>query len=160
MEELSQLSQQSRRWEILLVEDNPADIRLTQEALKGIELEHRLHVAEDGVAALAYLSGAFYGQSGTRPDIILLDLNLPRLGGLEVLAAIKSSDDMKSIPVIIMSSSASAADVSAAYRLNANCYTKKPMEIDRFFDVMRSIRSFWLETALLPDIPAGTVTIN
>jgi len=91
------------------------------------------------------------------PDIILLDLNLPRLGGLEVLAAIKSDDSMKSIPVIIMSSSKSEADVSAAYRLNANCYTQKPLEIDRFFNVMENIRRFWLETAILPDIPAGKV---
>ena len=156
-EAMSFMEELSRRWEILLVEDNPADIRLTQEALKDLQLEHRLQVAEDGVAALAYLSGVFFGQSGTRPDIILLDLNLPRMGGLEVLAAIKSSDHMKSIPVIIMSSSASAADVTAAYRLNANCYTKKPMEIDRFFDVMQSIRSFWLETALLPDIPVERI---
>ncbi len=146
-----------RPWEILLVEDNPADIRLTQEALKGLQLEHRLQVAEDGMAALAYLSSVFSGQSGTRPDIILLDLNLPLLSGLEVLAAIKSSDDMKSIPVIIMSSSASDADVLAAYRLNANCYTKKPMEIDRFFEVMQSIRNFWLETVLLPDFPGGRI---
>ena len=149
------MEEHSRRWEILLIEDNPADIRLTQEALRGLQLEHRLQVAKDGVSALAYLSGIFSGRTGSRPDIILLDLNLPRLSGLEVLAAIKASDDLKSIPVIIMSSSASEIDIQTAYRLNANCYTQKPMEIDRFFEVMKSIRNFWLETVRLPDSPAG-----
>ena len=151
------MEEMTRRWEILLVEDNPADIRLTQEALKGLQVQHHLQVAEDGVAALTYLASVFSGPVGIRPDLILLDLNLPRLGGLEVLAAIKSDASMKSIPVIIMSSSKSEADVSAAYRLNANCYTQKPLEIDRFFDVMENIRRFWLETAILPDIPAGKV---
>ena len=144
-----------RAWEILLVEDNPADIRLTQEALRELQVQHRLQVAQDGLAALEYLAGVFSGQLGVRPDLILLDLNLPRMSGLEVLAVIKTDDDMKSIPVIVMSSSASAGDVSEAYRLNANCYTQKPLEVDQYFDVMHNIRRFWLETALLPERPAG-----
>ena len=147
----------SRQWEILLVEDNPADVRLTQEALRELEVRHRLQVARDGVAALSYLTGVFSHHLDVRPDIILLDLNLPRLGGMEVLEAIKSDENMKTIPVIVMSSSNSYEDVSAAYRLNANCYTQKPLEIDRFIDVMENIRRFWMETAILPDLPAGKV---
>lgn len=149
------MESQGRQWEILLVEDNPADIRLTQEALKELKVQHRLQVAEDGLAALKYLTTVFTDQMGIRPDLILLDLNLPRMSGLEVLAAIKSSDHMKTIPVIIMSSSAAESDVTAAYSLNANCYTQKPLEIDQFLQVMNNIRSFWLETALLPERPAG-----
>lgn len=145
----------SRQWEILLIDDNPADIRLTQEALKGLQVRHRLHVAEDGIAALAYLATVLSGEVSARPDIIFLDLNMPRLGGLEVLSAIKSDENLKSIPVIVLSSSGADADVIAAYRLNANCYTQKPLEIDRFFDVMENISRFWMETALLPDLPAG-----
>lgn len=151
------MEESSRQWEILLVEDNLADIRLTQEALKALQVRHRLQVAENGLAALSYLAQVFSGQTGIRPDIILLDLNLPLLGGLDVLAAIKSDDQMKSTPVIIMSSSSSDDDVSAAYQLNANCYTQKPLEIDRFFEVIDNIRRFWMETAILPDLPAGKV---
>lgn len=140
----------ARQWEILLVEDNPADIRLTQEALKELDIHHRLQVAQDGAAALGYLASLDDAAPGGWPDIILLDINLPIMNGLEVLAFIKSSDRMKSIPVIVMSSSDSETDIATAYRLNANCYTRKPIEIDGFFAVMESIRRFWLETALLP----------
>ncbi len=145
----------SRKWEVLLVEDNPADIRLTREAFKDLNIRHNLQVAEDGMAALHYLKNICSGLAGVCPDIILLDLNLPKLGGLEVLAAIKSDANMKSIPVIVMSSSASEADISAAYRLNANSYTQKPLEIDQFFRMIDNIRRFWMETALLPEVPAG-----
>lgn len=149
------MESQGRQWEILLVEDNPADIRLTQEALKELKVQHRLQVAEDGLAALKYLTTVFADHMGTRPDLILLDLNLPLMSGLEVLAVIKSNDRMKTIPVIVMSSSAAESDVAAAYSLNANCYTQKPLEIDQFLQVMKNIRSFWMETALLPEHPAG-----
>ncbi len=124
---------QSQQWEILLIEDNPADIRLTQEALKELGINHRLEVARDGCSALEYLKLIFSDQTGKLPDLILLDLNLPGMNGLEVLATIKSDEKLKSIPVIIMSSSASDADVCAAYKLNANCYTRKPLEIDQFY---------------------------
>lgn len=140
----------ARQWEILLVEDNPADIRLTREALGELQIQHRLTVAGDGLAALKYLTTEPVGEPGSRPDIILLDLNLPRMNGLEFLAVVKSSDRFKSIPVIVMSSSAAAEDVAAAYHLNANSYTQKPLEIDQFINVLQTIRSFWLETALLP----------
>jgi chemotaxis family two-component system response regulator Rcp1 len=147
----------ARQWEILLVEDNQADIRLTREALREINVNHRLRVAEDGIAALEYLKGVLGDGLATRPDLILLDLNLPRMNGLEVLAIIKSSEQMRSIPVIILSSSSADADVSEAYRLNANSYAKKPLEIDGFFDVMENIRRFWLDTALLPPGQARNV---
>jgi CheY-like chemotaxis protein len=140
----------AREWEILLVEDNPADIRLTQEAFKELSIRHRLQVAEDGGAALSYLEGLTEQPAGRLPDLILLDINLPIMNGLEVLAVIKSNDRTRSIPVIIMSSSSAESDIATAYRLNANCYTRKPLEIDGFFAVMESIRRFWLETALLP----------
>jgi CheY-like chemotaxis protein len=144
-----------RNWQILLVEDNPADVRLTQEALRELQVKHRLQVAEDGLSAVNYLSNMAGDAALIRPDIIILDLNLPRMNGLEVLAIIKSNDALKSIPVIVMSSSTSDKDVSSAYSLNANCYTKKPLEIDQFINVMESIRRFWLETVVLPDCPAG-----
>jgi CheY-like chemotaxis protein len=145
----------ARQWEILLVEDNPADIRLTREALRELQVQHRLTVAEDGLAALKYLTAEPGGDPGSRPDLILLDLNLPRMNGLEFLAVVKSSEQFKTIPVIVMSSSAALEDVAAAYRLNANSYTQKPLEIDQFISVMQTIRRFWLETALLPAGPAG-----
>lgn len=140
----------ARQWEILLVEDNLADIRLTREALGELKIRHRLTVAQDGLAALKHLTGDLVGAPGSRPDIILLDLNLPRMNGLEFLARVKSSDRLKSIPVIVLTSSSVAEDVSAAYHLNANSYTQKPLEIDQFISVIQTIRTFWLETALLP----------
>lgn len=149
------MDEAARRWEILLVEDNPADIRLTREALGELLIQHRLTVAEDGLAALKYLTAESTADPGSPPDLILLDLNLPRMNGLEFLAVVKSSEQFKSIPVIVMSSSAAPEDVAAAYRLNANSYTQKPLEIDQFISVMQTIRRFWLETALLPAGPAG-----
>lgn len=145
----------TRNWQILLVEDNEADVRLTQEALKELQINHRLHVAADGLAAVDYLTDMLDNAALSRPDIIILDLNLPRMNGLEVLAVIKSNNAFKAIPVIVMSSSTSDTDVSSAYSLNANCYTKKPLEIDQFIAVMESIRRFWFETVVLPDCPAG-----
>lgn len=144
------MQEAARKWEILLVEDNLADIRLTREALGELQIQHRLTVAEDGLAALNYLAAESVDEPGSRPDIILLDLNMPRMSGLEFLAVVKSSDQLKAIPVIVMTSSAAAEDVAAAYQLNANSYTQKPLEIDQFISVMQTIRSFWLETALLP----------
>jgi CheY-like chemotaxis protein len=139
-----------RRWELLLVEDNAADVRLTREALGELQVQHRLMVAEDGLAALKYLTAEPDGEPANRPDLILLDLNMPRMSGLEFLAVVKSSEQFKSIPVIVLSSSAAQDDVSAAYRLNANSYMQKPLEIDQFISVLHNIRAFWLETALLP----------
>ena len=142
-------------WEILLVEDNPADVCLTQEALRESEILHHLQVAEDGVAALEYLQQEGDHANAIRPDIILLDLNMPRMGGHELLARIKSDDVLKSIPVIILSSSSAAEDVSRAYALNANCYARKPMDIDPFIDVIKGIQEFWFKTVVLPRSPTN-----
>lgn len=137
-------------WEILLVEDNPADVCLTQEALKEANVTHNLAVAEDGVVALEYLRQEGENAGAVRPDIILMDLNMPRMNGHELLAKIKSDDSLKSIPVIVLSSSAAVNDISRAYDLNANCYTRKPMDIDPFINVIKGIQEFWLKTAVLP----------
>lgn len=144
-------------WEILLVEDNPADVCLTQEALKEAHISHHLQVAEDGVVALEYLQQEREKSGAVQPDIILLDLNMPRMGGHELLARIKSDEKLKSIPVIILSSSTAAEDVSRAYALNANCYTRKPMNIDPFIDVIKGIQEFWFETVILPRSPSRNV---
>jgi CheY-like chemotaxis protein len=142
-------------WEILLVEDNPADVFLTQEVLKESHILHNLQVAEDGVVALEYLQREGDNAAAICPDIILLDLNMPRMGGHELLAKIKSDDALKSIPVIVLSSSTTAEDISRAYALNANYYTRKPMNIDLFIDVIKGIQEFWFKTVVLPRSSTG-----
>lgn len=136
--------------ELLMVEDNPADVRLALEALKYAEAPGMLSVVEDGVEALAFLrkEGAYAGVP--RPDLILLDLNLPRKDGREVLAEVKSDQELRRIPVIILTTSQAEEDVLAAYNLCANCYVTKPIDLDRFIEVMRFIGEFWMETATLP----------
>jgi len=128
----------------LLVEDNPGDVRLTIEALKESQFPNTLHVANDGVEALEYL------RSAPAPDLILLDLNLPRRSGREVLTDIKSDPKLRRIPVMILSTSRSELDVQFSYDHHANCYIQKPMELDRFFDIVRSIEQFWCSVASLP----------
>ncbi len=142
-------------WEILLIEDNAADVYLTREALKETGISHNLQVAQDGVVALEYLQRKGDNADAVRPDIILLDLNMPRMSGFELLARIKSDDVLKSIPVIILSSSTAADDVAKAYALNANCYTRKPVNIDEFIEVINGIQEFWFKTAILPRNPTG-----
>ena len=133
--------------EILLVEDNPADVRLTIEALKDARVANRLHVARDGVEAMRMLRD----ETGTvpRPDLILLDLNLPRKDGREVLQEIKQDDTLRHIPVVILSTSQAEQDVLQSYRLRANAFITKPVEIDQFFEVVRSMEHFWLEVVKL-----------
>ena len=133
--------------EILLVEDNPADVRLTLEALKDAKMPNRLHVARDGVEAIRLLRD----DTGTvpRPDLVLLDLNLPRKDGREVLAEIKKDDALRHIPVVILTTSQAEQDVVQSYRLGANAFITKPAEIDHFFEVIRSMEHFWLQTAKL-----------
>ena len=140
-------------WEILLVEDNPADVCLTQEALKEANISHNLQVAQDGVVALEYLHQEGENSAAIQPDIILIDLNMPRMGGHELLARIKSDDKLKSIPVIVLSSSTAEEDISRAYALNANCYTRKPMNIDPFIEVIKGIQEFWFNIVVLPRSP-------
>jgi chemotaxis family two-component system response regulator Rcp1 len=136
--------------EVLLVEDSPGDVRLTQEALREANERIRLHVATDGVAAMAFLRREGVHRGAPRPDFILLDLNLPKMDGREVLAHIKEDDDLKMIPTIILTTSDAEADILKSYRLQANCYLNKPVQLSEFESVVRSINDFWLTKVKLP----------
>ena len=136
--------------EVLLVEDNPGDIRLTQEAFKEGRILVNLTVAMDGVQAIDILNHRGPYTHTPRPDLILLDLNLPKKSGREVLGEIKADDDLKRIPVIVMTTSKAAQDIHRVYELNANCYITKPVELDEFLNVVRSIEDFWLTIVTLP----------
>jgi CheY-like chemotaxis protein len=137
--------------EILLVEDNTGDVRLTKEALKEGKVYSNLHWAKDGVEALEFLrhQGKFAGVP--RPDIILLDLNLPKKDGREVLSEIKNDDDLKRIPVVILTTSKAEEDVLRSYQLHANCYVTKPVDLEKFIGVVQSIDMFWLTVVTLPN---------
>jgi len=136
--------------EVLLVEDNPGDVRLTQEALRDCKVRNRLSVVTDGEEALAYVrrQGKFKGEM--RPDVILLDLNLPRKDGRQVLEELKADPNLRRIPVVIMTSSDAEQDVIRAYDLNVNCYVTKPVDFDQFVRVVKAIEEFWLEIVTLP----------
>ncbi|MBM3155283.1 MAG: response regulator [Chloroflexi bacterium] len=136
--------------EILLVEDNPGDVRLTQEALKDAKVLNHLHVAMDGIEALEFLRRQGKYAKAVRPDLILLDLNLPRKDGREVLAEIKEDADLKRIPVVILTVSKAEEDIIKTYNLHANCYITKPVDLDRFIEVVRAIENFWLVLVKLP----------
>ena len=140
----------SRAIEILMVEDNPGDVRLTQEALKDAKVLVTLNVATDGDEALKYLRHQAPYESATRPDLILLDLNLPKRDGREVLAAIKSDDSLKRIPVVILTTSRAEEDVMRAYQLNVNCYVTKPVDFEQFTRIVQAIEEFWLTIVTLP----------
>lgn len=133
--------------DVLLVEDNPGDVRLTEETFKRNEFDAELHVVTDGQQALEYL---MEDEDATRPDLVLLDLNLPKANGLEVLEAIKSDDELKVIPVIVLTSSDAPSDVLACYRRHANAYLSKPLDPDDFDDLMNALRNFWFVCARLP----------
>jgi CheY-like chemotaxis protein len=137
--------------EILLVEDNPGDVRLTREALKDAKVANTMHVVEDGVAALDFLYRRSAYEAVPRPDLILLDLNLPRKNGREVLAQIKQDDQLKCIPVVILTTSQADDDISWAYKLHANCYITKPVEFAQFIRVVRAIEEFWFTIVTLPN---------
>lgn len=139
-----------RPLQLLLVEDNPGDVRLTREALKSGEVVVNLSVAKDGVEAIDFLRKRGEFQSAPVPDLILLDLNLPRKNGREVLSEIKSDPELKKIPVLVMTTSRADQDIHRAYSLNANCYIAKPMDLDEFLRIVRSIEEFWLKTVTLP----------
>jgi CheY-like chemotaxis protein len=136
--------------EILLVEDNPGDVRLTQEALKEGKVYNNLHWAKDGVEALEFLRQQGKHGKAPRPDIILLDLNLPKKDGREVLAAIKGDPRFRQIPVVILTTSAAEEDVLKSYELHANCYVTKPVDLEKFIQVVQSIDRFWLTVVTLP----------
>ncbi|HYZ85487.1 MAG TPA: response regulator [Bryobacteraceae bacterium] len=140
----------TRPVEILLVEDNPGDVRLTQEAFKDGRIMVHLTVAADGVEAMDVLNRRGKHASAARPDLILLDLNLPKKSGREVLREVKADDDLKRIPVIVMTTSKAEADIHRAYNLNANCYVTKPVDLEEFLLVVRSIEDFWLTIVTLP----------
>jgi CheY-like chemotaxis protein len=136
--------------DILLIEDNPGDVRLTKEALKEGTLRNRLHIVQDGQSALAFLRQEDGFTETPRPDLILLDLNLPLMGGQEVLTEIKRDEALKSIPVVILTTSEAQEDIEHAYALHANCYVTKPVDLDQFIRIIRSIESFWFSIAQLP----------
>jgi CheY-like chemotaxis protein len=139
-----------RAVEILLVEDNPADVELTREALEHAKLRNRLHVALDGLAALAFLRRQGPYAAAPRPDLILLDLNLPRKDGREVLAEIKADPNLKVIPVVILTTSQAEEDILKSYALNANCYVTKPVDFAAFMKVVQAIDDFWFSVVVLP----------
>ena len=136
--------------EILLVEDNPGDVRLTIEALRESKVRNHLSVARDGVEALAFLRREGGHAEAVRPDLILLDLNLPKKDGREVLAEIKADAILRTIPVVILTTSRAEQDVLRSYELQANCYISKPVDLDQFITVVKSIEDFWLTIVTLP----------
>jgi CheY-like chemotaxis protein len=136
--------------EILLIEDNPGDARLTQEALIEGNVKNNLHIAYDGVEATDFLFRRNEYQNAPRPDLIILDLNLPKKNGQEVLAEIKADPGLKSIPVIVLTISKAEEDIVRSYNLHANCFLIKPIDLNQFFDVVRSIEDFWLSLVKLP----------
>lgn len=136
--------------EILLVEDSPGDVKLTEEALRDADVPNHLNVARDGEEAMRYLRHEGEFAEKPRPDLILLDLNMPRKDGREVLAEIKADPDLRRIPVIILTTSQNEDDVAEAYNLAANCYVAKPVDLDQFLDVVRAIDDFWLTLVKLP----------
>ena len=140
----------SRPMEILLVEDNPGDIRLTKDALDGAKTKHRITVAEDGEVAMAMLRGLDPHGNAALPDLILLDLNLPKMDGSEVLKEIKGDPKLRRVPVVILTSSTSVDDISRTYDLGANAYVSKPIDLDEFIKDVREIESFWLTQVTLP----------
>lgn len=149
-------SAHGRPIEILLVEDNPGDARLTIEAFKDGKVRNNLHVVGDGVEALEFLRRHGRHARALRPDLILLDLNLPRKDGREVLADIKADQDLARIPVIVLTTSRAEADVLQAYDLRSNCYITKPIDLEQFFGVVKSIDDFWLSIVRLPSREASS----
>lgn len=139
---------------ILLVEDNPADARLTFEAFQEYKIRNHVYVVNDGVKAMAFLRRQDAYAAMPRPDLIMLDLNLPRKDGREVLAELKSDENLKQIPVVVMSTSQAEEDIFQSYDLHANCFITKPIDLERFFHVVKSIEHFWLTIVSLP--PAST----
>lgn len=139
-----------QRIEILLIEDNPGDVRLTREALKDSKIHNNLSVVEDGVEAMAFLRREGKYSESPRPDIILLDLNLPRKDGREVLEEIKNDETLKRIPVVVLTTSDDEQDILATYDLHANCYITKPVDLTRFVTIVKNIENFWFSIVKLP----------
>lgn len=136
--------------EIFLIEDNPGDVRLTIEALKECKILNNLHVAVDGIEAMSYLNKEGKFKDEPRPDLIILDLNLPKKDGREVLGEIKEDELLKKIPVVILTTSEAEQDILRSYELHANCYITKPVNMDQFIKVVKSVSDFWFSIVLLP----------
>jgi chemotaxis family two-component system response regulator Rcp1 len=148
---MNDIPEEGRRYlEVLLVEDSPGDVRLTREAFRDANTAMRLHVTSDGAEAIAFLHREGEHSEAPRPDVILLDLNLPKIDGREVLAHIKQDRSLKSIPTAILSSSDAPADIARSYQLQANCYLAKPAQWDAFVILVNSINDFWLKRVKLP----------
>jgi CheY-like chemotaxis protein len=140
---------------VLLVEDSPGDVRLMQEAFRDADPSIDLRIAVDGVEAMAYLRREGVHIDAPRPDFILLDLNLPKMDGREVLAHIKEDDDLKTIPTVILTTSDAEADILTSYKLQANCYLSKPVQLEEFESLVKSINDFWLTKVKLPQQALG-----
>lgn len=138
--------------EILLIEDNPGDARLTEEALKDGKVSNTLHVVYDGLEATDFLFNRNKYKHAPRPDLIILDLNLPKKSGQEVLAEIKDDENLKSIPVVILTTSKAEEDIIRSYKLHANCFLTKPIDLNKFFEMVKSIEGFWLTLVKLPTL--------
>ena len=136
--------------EILLIEDNPGDVRLTVEALKESKIINNLNVVDDGIEALSYLQKEGIYKDKPRPDLIILDLNLPKKDGREVLGEIKSEDSLKQIPIVILTTSEAEEDIIKSYELHANCYITKPVNMEQFIKVVKSVSDFWFSIVMLP----------
>ena len=147
---MSLLGENGMPIEVLLVEDSPGDVRLTQEAFHEANRTIRLHVATDGVEAMAFLNHEGKHAHAPRPDLILLDLNLPKMDGREVLAHIKENAGLKTIPTVILTTSEAEEDIAKSYQLQANCYLSKPVQLDAFESLVKSINDFWLTKVKLP----------
>lgn len=139
-----------RAAEILLVEDNPGDVRLTREALRDAKVRNRVSVAADGEEAIAFLRRQGPYAAAPRPDLILLDLNLPKKDGREVLSEVKADDNLRRIPVVVVTTSSAERDIIGSYQLHANCYVTKPVDLGQFLLVVKSIEDFWLTIVKLP----------
>lgn len=139
-----------RQVNVLLVEDNPGDVRLTQEAFKEAKMSIKLDVTMDGAEAIKFLRKDGEYSGAETPDLILLDLNLPKKDGREVLREIKTDDALKRIPVVVLTTSNAEQDIMKSYNLHVNCYINKPVDFEKFFDIIQKIEEFWLTTAILP----------
>ena len=146
---------EGRPIEILLVEDSPSDTDLTLEALRDFKVRNHVTVVEDGVLAMQFLRREGEYAEAPRPDLIMLDLNLPRKDGREVLAEVKADQSLSTIPVVVLTTSRAEQDILRSYQLNANCYITKPVDFNQFLEVVRTIESFWLFVVTLPPVPAG-----
>jgi chemotaxis family two-component system response regulator Rcp1 len=144
------MTDRGRALEILLVEDNPGDVRLAQEALYDAKMSNNLNVVSDGVEALAYLRREGRHARAPRPDLVLLDLNLPKKDGREVLEEVKEDPDLRTIPIVVLTTSDAEGDVIRSYELHANAYVRKPVDFDAFIEVVRTIEDFWFTVVKLP----------